>query len=391
MRPIPTISNLYNQISTDLRSRLGISNLILKSVLKAISSVLAAQFKLIYLFLSDIQNNVFPDTADTEANGGTLERIGRIQIGRNPRPATVGVINISVNGLVGSTLRTSITIKSNDDAKNPSKLFIITAPYTLAIGSNIVQFRALESGLGSSLLVGDKLTFTEPIIGVDKTVEVASIVSEPLEAESIEVYRQAIIDSIQLEPQGGSKTDYRLWASDAQGVFKVYPYVKESNAGIVQIFVEATPENSTDGKGTPSQTILDNVEDVLELDPDTTKPIHERGRRPIQSVLEVLPVTLIPVDIDINQLNDQSQNVKALIENTAKNYLKNIRPYISGADLVSSKNDILLQARLQSEIISAISTSNFFENLAMKVNGVSVNNYAFNLGNIPYLRTINYV
>ncbi|MTV47144.1 baseplate J/gp47 family protein, partial [Streptococcus pneumoniae] len=84
--------------------------------------------------------------------------------------------------------------------------------------TDTITLRALEAGLDAKLIVGDKLTSTAPIALVNSIVTVSSEVVEPRAAESIEDYRQAAILAYQLEPQGGAGGDYRIWATDAQGV-----------------------------------------------------------------------------------------------------------------------------------------------------------------------------
>lgn len=390
MKPIPTLEEIQESISNDLKNRLNILSDNLKKVLYAFVIVLAAEFKLLYLYLNDIQNNLFPDTADLEANGGTLERQGRIYLNRNPRPATVGVFIVSVSGVTGSVLRSGLTFKSNEGSKNPGQLFILDSEYILSGSTGTIQIRSLGVGTEFDLNATDELTITEPVIGVNSVVEVTTIVTQPVAQESTEVYRQAILDAIQLEPQGGSKTDYRLWASDAQGVRKVYPYVKLNNPGTVQVFVEATVLDSIDGFGTPSSGLLTEVNDVIEFDPDDTKPLNERGRRPIQATIEVNPITLIPVDVQITGLNEDTSAVRTAIQNNFTSYLYDVRPYVAGADLPRSKNDILYEARLQSVATDVLDNANFFTGFNMQVNGVSVDSYQFELGNIPYLRNVTY-
>ncbi len=390
MRPIPTLVELNTAISNDFKSRLNITSTFLKTVLNAFTVVLSAQFKLAYLYLSDIQNNIFPDTADLEVNGGTLERIGRIYLNRNPRPATVGVFEIELTGVAGSFVRTGLTFKSNEDSKSPGQLFITDTDYTLTGTSDIIEVRSLGAGTDFDLDVTDELTITEPVIGVEQTVTVVTVVTQPLASESIEIYRQAILDAIQLEPQGGAKTDYRLWSSDAQGVRKVYPYVKNGEAGTVQIYVESSLADSTDGLGTPTAPMLAEVEAVIEFDPDVTKPLNERGRRPIQAVLEVLPIVLIPVDVEIMGLVDDSASVRTAIENNMSTFLYDVRPYIAGADLFRDKNNVLYSGKLQSVVTDVLEIGNFFTSFNMLVNGVSVTDYQFELGNIPYLRNTTY-
>lgn len=390
MRPIPTLAELQTVLSNDFKNKLNIFSEFLKKTLDAFTSVISAQLKILYLYLSDVQNNAFPDTADIEANGGTLERFGRIYLNRNLRPATIGVYELNVTGVAASVLRSGLTFKSNEDAKNPGQLFVLDAEYIMTGTDDVIEVRSLGSGTSFLLDANDNLTITEPVLGVDKTVTVETIVTQPKAAEDIEVYRQAILDAIQLEAQGGAKTDYRLWASDAQGVRKVYPYVKNGFPGIVQIFTEATILDSTDGYGTPSPTLLTEVEDVINLDPDVSKPIEERGRRPIQAELEVLAITLVPVDIEITGLNVDTVSIRASIDNNLTNYIYGVRPFVDGGELLRNKNDVLFSSKLQGVATDVLDNGNFFANFVMLVDGNAENSYLFELGNIPFVNSITY-
>ena len=388
MRNIPTIIELNESLESDLRSKLNLSDDDLKKVLSAFTAVFSAQLKLLHLYLADIQNNIFPDTADLLENGGTLERLGLIYLGRNPNPATVGVFELSVTGVVGSTMRSGLTFKSNDDAKNAGQVYILETEYILVNGANIVEVRALGNASEYDLTVGDELTITEPVIGLDQTVTVSTVLTQPTASESVDNYRKAVLESIQLEPQGGARTDYRIWAKDAPGVREVYPYLRENNAGIIDVFVEATEVDSTDLKGTPSAALLNTVLEVIELDPDETKPLNERGRRPIQAIVETSPIVLIPVDVTILSISENSASITTSIKSNLDTFLKTVRPYISGADLTRNKNDVLYSARLQSVVTDVLDPSNFFTSFEMRVNGVLLNSFQFGGANIPYLRNL---
>lgn len=382
MRPIPTIQELRETLANDFKSKLNLLSNNLKKFLDAFTIVESAKFKLLYLYLQDLQNNIFPDTADLEANGGTLERQGRIYLNRNPRPATVGTFELSVTGESGAVLRSGLTFKSNENSLSPGQLYVLDLEYTMTGSNDVIEVRSLGAGSDFDLNDNDELTITEPVLGVNQLVTVNGVISQPKNGEDIEAYRQAILDAIQLEPQGGSKTDYRLWSSDAQGVKKVYPYVKNGDAGTVQIYVE-----STDGDGVPSSGLLNEVEDVIEFDPDESKPLNERGRRPIQATIEVLPVVLIPVAVTITGLSQDTPSIRSAIQNNIELYLSGVRPYISGADLARNRNDILYEARLQSVATDVLENSNFFTGFSITVNGNSVSSYQFDLGNIPNLVT----
>ena len=390
MKPIPSIVELQQKITEDFKSKLNLSDDDLKRTLNAFSLVLSGQMKILYLFLADIQNNIFPDTADSVDQGGTLERIGQIYLNRPPFLDAIGVFNISVNGIIGSVLRESLTFKSNEDALNPGQLFVLDSEHIMVSTTDVIKVRSLGAGTDFNLSVNDKLTITEPVIGVDKTVTVTAVTTQPTAGETLENYRDAILRAIQLEPQGGSKSDYRQWASDAHGVRLVYPYVRDTDAGIVDVYVEATLPDSTDGKGTPTTTILNEVLAVIEQDPDLSKPINERGRRPIQANVITSAISLIPVDVTIAGLNNSSQAVKDVIESALKDMLYQVRPYISGADLLRNKNNTLYSGRVQSVVTDALANGNFFNQLTLIVDGNSVVSYEFDLGNIPYLRNLTY-
>ena len=385
-----TIIELKEQISKDLRNRLSISDDKLKKVLDALSGVLAAQFKLAYLGVEDAQRNLYPDTADTFENGGSLNRLGSIYLNRDIRPATSAIYRVNVTGVEDSVLRSGLTFKSNIDSSNPNKLYILENEYTLTGSNDLITIRSIGGGLTYSQDNNNSLTITEPVIGVDKTVTINknSFVSftDPVASETTQEFRNAILNAIQLEPQGGSKADYRLWSSDAAGVRFVYPYLKDGDSGTVQIFVE-----SSGNGGVPNQTILDEVEEVNNFDPDETRPLQERARRPIQANLEVLPVDPINVEINIIGLNDSSTAIRESIELNVIAFLRNIRPFVDGADLIRNKNDILFSAKLQGVVTDVLSSDNFFNDFNMLVGGISETSVIFAREKIPNLINVNYL
>jgi uncharacterized phage protein gp47/JayE len=391
MKNIPSIFELNEDIANDLRSKLGLTDDDLKKVVGALPLVLSAQLKLLYLFLGDIQDNCFPDKASTELNGGTLERLGQIYLNRNPFPDSIGVFKLSVIGVAGSVLRSDLTFKSNDDALNAGQVYVLDTEYTLTGTADEIEVRSIGAGVLYNLSVGNNLTITEPVIGVDKTVTVSEVVTHPTAGETEELYRQAILNAIQLEPQGGAKSDYRIWSGDAQGVRLIYPYVRDGEAGIIDIYVEATLIDSEDGKGTPGTAILNAVADVIDFDPDVTKPDYERARRPMQANVEVSAITLIPVDVTITGLNDDSASVQNSIESSLIDLIYDVRPFIDGADLLRNKNDILYSGNVQGVVTSALVNGNFFNVLELKVDGNIVTSYEFGLGNVPYLRNLIFI
>lgn len=391
MTTIPTLSALYNSILADLEAEFTITIPIVgKSFLRAFAAIQAAKLKLLYLTLGKLQKNIFVDTADRESSGGTLERFGRVKLGRDPFPATQGVYSVTINGTIGAIVPALTTFQSNDDAQNPAKLFILDVAYTLVATTDTISLRALESGTGSKLNVGEGLTATAPILNVNSAAVVASETTAPQAAEDIEDYRSKVLQSFRLEPQGGASSDYRLWGLDASGVKQIYPYAKSGAANEVDVFVEATIADSTDGKGTPTATIISEVEDVIELDPDTTLPISERGRRPLGVfAVNVMPIVLVQINVFIYNYDNRTAATDLAIENGIIDLLSLVRPFIAGCDVLSDKNDIVSRNTIIKSILDSVPTS-VFTDVEMNVGFVPTITKTMGNGEIPYLASITY-
>lgn len=391
MITIPTTKQLYDSVLNDLQTEYGVSiSLFGKVFLRAVAAVQAAKLRLFYLQVGKLQQNIFPDTAQTESVGGTLERFGRIKINRNPFPPQAGKYEILITGSVGAIVKALTVFKSDDTSLNPGMLFELENDFQLVATTGYIQLRALTPGTTSRLNINDTLTLTAPIALVDKSAKVTSQIIEPLAAEDIENYRKAILDSFRLEPQGGAATDYRLWAADAQGVKIVYPYAKSGATAEINLFVEATIADSTDGKGTPSASLLSDVEDVVEFDPDTSIPINERGRRPLGTFqVHYLPVTIKQIDIEIPNFVGLTPAIQATLLTAITAGINAMRPFVDSCDILADKNDTIDVNKIIAIIVNQ-QTGASFDTPIIKVNTVAITTYKFVEGNIPYLASVSY-
>ncbi|HTH58234.1 MAG TPA: baseplate J/gp47 family protein [Cyclobacteriaceae bacterium] len=385
MTSIPTIQTLYTQILSDLSNpTTGFSPIPVfgKIFLRALAMVQAVKLKLFYIALAGVQKNIFVDTADPEAQGGTLERFGRVKLKRDPFPAVSGVYNVTVTGSVGGVIPASTTFISNDDALSPGMLFILDTAHVMATGSDTVSLRALNQGTISKLSIGDKLTATSPLALVDSLATVSAETTQPIDAENIEEYRGKSVQAYQLEPQGGAPSDYRIWSYSVAGVKQVYPYAAVGND--INLFVESEPSSAIDLIATPSPTMLNAVKAAIET------PSGGQAKKPL-GVFQInyLPVSLKQVDINIVGYAGITPAIKDLILNSVKQWIGTIRPYVAGADAPQDKNDVLDINKVIA-VILATQPGATFSTLSIEVDGFGLASKTFINGDIPFLNSITY-
>lgn len=382
MVTIKTLQELKDDFISALETALNITIPTFgKNFLNALSGVNAGKMFLYYTALGNVQKNVFPDTADLAEFGGTLERFAFVK-GITRQPAIAGQYQVAVTGDVGAIIPVNSTWKSNDNSNSPGQLYILDTPVTLIATTQVITLRALDAGLGSQLLVGDFLTATAPIALVGSDAEVTSEVVTPISQESVEDYRDRILQAYQLEPQGGAGADYRIWGSEASGVKQIYPYTG-SVVNQVDVYVEATIADSTDSKGSAGASILADVESQIE-DPTVDRP----ARKPINDVPVYISVTPLDVNITING-SSFTATQQANIDAALAEKIDEIRPYVGSIEPLSDQFDKISTNIIVGVILNAVPGSTF-GTIDLEVDGSPVTEYQFTLGEIPYLNSVTY-
>lgn len=388
MTTIPTFSEIRASILADLETEYSIS-ILLRPFLYIWASIQASKFKLIYLLLGQVQKNVAPDTADAE----TLVRFGQIKLGRPPRVAVAAQYAVDITMTDEGTIPAGTTFKTDEGTTSPDKLFILDADFVYAGATPAVAeitVRALEAGVDSRLTAGDTMTATAPIAISEGIGVWSSVVVSPLAAEDIEDYRQTVLQGFRLEAQGGATADWRLWATDAAGVKQAYPYAKSGAPNEIDLYIEATVADSTDGHGTPGSTILAEVEDCIELDPDTTLSLAERGRRPLGVyAVNVQAVVLKAIGVTITGFVGRTAATDAILAAAIGEVVDKVRPFIAACDDPTLRNDIISRNSIIQAVMAAIPGS-VFTDIELQVDSTVLINYQVANGNIPYLSFITY-
>jgi len=129
---------------------------------------------------------------------------------------------------------------------------------------------------------------------------------------------------------------------------------------------------------------------VIELDPDTTKDINERGRRPL-GIFDIHVLAVSPLDVIVNIAGFVAITAakQTAILNSLTDALRTVRPYLAGADPLEDKNDIFNINKAINAILTA-SPGSIFGAVTMTVDGNPVSTYTFTQGEIPYLDSVTY-
>ena len=378
---IPSLSSLYNSVKSQLETYFettipdtGFS------MLRGFSAVEANSLKMLYTALGKVQKNVFPDTAETEASGGTLERFGRVFLERDPFPAIQGQYNCSVSGTVGATIPAATVFQSNDTSLNPGYNFILDNAYEITGVDDAVVLRSLTAGTIALLATGNQLVATSPIPNINPVAVVVSEAVSPVDKESTELYRKNILDAIRLLAGSWSAVDYRLVGGAIPGVKNIYAYAVDGAPNEINDFIEGT----TDGVPPGAPTIA-AVEDATEL----VRPLGI-----FQVNYQACPINLI--DITIVQTITLTTAQRVLITSALTAAVQSVRPFIASADILTSRNDALatdFSAPYSTNIIQVISSaipSVPFGAVTFTVDGTPATSHVFDFGNIPYLNSVTY-
>jgi hypothetical protein len=345
-----------------------------KVFFRALAIVFAGLLKGLWLALGLLQKELFVDLCSAEQ----LIRIGFKKIGRGPNQPTQGKYSVTVTGAIGAVIDGVITAKSDDNSMNPGQLYAVEgAPITLSATSQDIAIRALEGGLESKLAVGDTLTFTAPIPNVNAGMVVTAETVAPVAAEAIEDYRKVVLASFRISAGSWSAADYRLVGINVAGVANIYAYPVSGNATHINVFIEAILADSSDAHGTPTPTIIDNVEAALEV------------KRPAQAVPAYLPIVIKTVALNV-ATSTFTTGEKNTILNAMRDYVSQVRPFIPAVDPVADRKDVFDVNAAISVIVAAF-PGRAFGAVTMTVDGVSMASYLFDNGEIPWLDDITYV
>jgi len=386
MNRIPTTTEIYDSIIAGIEAEFSITiPTIGQSFFRAFAWVLAGIFKLMYLRIGNVQKNISILTADPVSQGGALEIWGWIKMGRYPGSGSAAQYTVTVTGTVAATIPAGTQWISNDSSQSPGYLYILETAYVMPGSTGTITLLALTAGTESLLAIGDTLTAVIPLTNVNQIGTIATVSVTPVNAETIEEYRAKGLQAYRITPQGGAAPDYRLWGLDAAGTRQIYPYTTSGVSNEVTVYVEALPADSTDGKGTPTSTILTDVANDIETD-----PVTGLARRPMPAfIVNVDPIVVKLIDITIDSGGAITLAQQTLIDAALAEYAYGVRPFIAGIDMEATRNDNIDAFTIGSIVVSIF--TGVISSITFDVSGTPEVSYNFDNGEIPFVDSVTYI
>ncbi len=327
----PTTQELSASIVGAIEAQIGQSvPLLRKAFIRVLAKVLAATFITLYKYIGFIGLQLFVRTASgspTVINGKTITPLiewGRLIGLGDPLKATAAelTIDVTVEQQTGSLPSGSQLL---GETNGVTYLTIGSVLLNAPVVSVTVRAAADPNGSGGvgeigNLDPGAVLNFANPLPNVARATVVTAQTVTGADAETIDSYRQRVIDRFQRRPQGGAYADYAIWGEEVAGIASVYPYTGQP--GEVNVYVESATETD----GIPTQAQLDAVFNSIELDQSGLA-----SRRPANAFVNVLPINRTGFDVVVTGLTgDDLATLQADITAAVGGYFLQAEPFIVG-------------------------------------------------------------
>jgi hypothetical protein len=275
------------------------------------------------------------------AAGDNLKFLGA-EYGVVYKPAVAAVLSITGEAAGGTSVETTNSFVGEDNGMR----YDIDADGTESGGSIDLTITASVPGDAGNLNATRLVTIETEVSGVSSSFEVVETITEGLEEENIEVYRQRVLAEIRTVGGGGNAVDYRRWGERPSTVLRVFPYAgtpdgpATSAPGDRTVFVETTP--SVDPDGLADQSVLDEVRESI-----TTNSVTGTANQPLGLTDETLyVVSIIRTAFDIAVYDiivdpDDLATVKSTINSEVDIHLRSLVPYVDGVDIEFERNDTI--------------------------------------------------
>lgn len=242
----------------------------------------------LYQYLAWQFAQLFPDTAEEDM----LLRHGAGR-GVVRKSATQARGPVAVTGTTDAVVPPGARLATSDGL-----LYEAIDGAVLVAGAAALDVRAVDAGSLSNQPAGAALQLVSPVDGVNGDAQVAAAgLTGGTDIESIDDYRDRVLERYRLVPHGGNADDYVTWAKAQAGVTRAWTKRNWIGPGTVGVFVVNDAANPI----TPAAPELEAIQAGVE-------PL-----RPVTAEIVVLAPELVEVPYTI-QITPDTPRVRAAVE-----------------------------------------------------------------------------
>lgn len=294
----PTLTQIIDRIKSDFKTGLGLQAILRRSFLAIFSNAFGGAIHTLYGFISHAINKLFfPDTGDeaTVTRWGTLYNLPR-------KEAQKVELTIDVEGTTGGTLLVGEIYVRSDGVEYLVKDEVVV-PAATTVPATIVAGDGFE-GANANIENGDSVSLQSAVAGISSDAVVTATEIEGEDEESLELYRERVLERMRFPPAGGKVNDYIGFAKTVAGVTRAWGLPNHLGQGTVGVsFVE---DGNVPASIIPSQAKVDEVQlAVEELKPVTAELfVFAPTELEMNPEIQLKPNTTSVQDAVIAELND---------------------------------------------------------------------------------------
>ncbi|RON52934.1 phage baseplate protein [Pseudomonas frederiksbergensis] len=243
--PRPTLSELRTRVAADITSGIPTADGLLRfSNLQILGKSLAGLDHLNYGYLDWISKQAVPYTS----SGEFLEAWAALKkVYKKTASAASG--SVTFPGTPGKVIDALTEISRSD-----SVTFTTQTAATVGVGGMVtVQVVADIAGEAGNTPVGSLMTLGTAIDGISSSGAVTTVITGGADQETEDSLFQRMLEAYQNTPNGGSITDYPIWAKTVAGVTRAWCSPNSFGTGTVVVYVMLDAAN-IDHQGFPQGT-----------------------------------------------------------------------------------------------------------------------------------------
>lgn len=300
----PTLGELVDRIGSDFVGKLeGISAILRRSTVSVLARVMAGASHMQHGHIAFLGRQIFPDQSE---DAFLVRQASLFGISKNP--PTFGHYTMQIAGAPDDTTAPAGSRLTNAGGFE----FSSDADGVIAAGVATVAVTALVAGADSNLIVGDTLTFSSPISGINATATVTAVGIDGEDQETTEELRVRVLARYADPPHGGNDADFIEWVKQA-GVGATRAWIVDRGGGPGTVWIRFVCDNQV-GSIIPAGGLVTTVQNYIDQ-PDI---------KPAYATVLVIAPTASPLALIFSSITPNTQAVKDAITAQFKDFMQRV-------------------------------------------------------------------